>query len=111
MTLSQQILTIGIMAVGVMITRFLPFTVFPSEDKTPDFVCYLGRFLPSAVFGMLVVYSIKDVSFLSGYYGVPELTGIASTVVLHVWRRNMLVSIAGGTLVYLLLVNNLHSGG
>lgn len=105
MTTSQQIMTIGLMAVAVVATRVLPFVAFPSEAKTPRFVKYLGTYLASAVFGMLVVYSLKDVSFATGYHGLPELLAIAATIALHAWRRNMLLTIAGGTVSYMLLVN------
>lgn len=84
--------------------RFLPFLAFGRGRRTPEFVRYLGRALPAAVFGMLVVYSLKDVSLVSGAHGVPEVIGIAVTVGLHLWRRQMLVSIAGGTIAYMLLV-------
>lgn len=103
MTTTQQIATIGVMAVGVMLTRFLPFLVFPSAGRTPRFVRFLGRHLASAVFGMLVVYCVKDVPFTTGNHGWPELVGIGTTVALHLWRRNMMLSMAGGTLVYLFL--------
>lgn len=105
MTLSEQIITISLMAVGVMATRFLPFLLFPSAAHTPQFVRYLGRFLASAVFGMLVVYCVKDVSLLTGHHGGPEFLSIALTALLHVWRRNMLISIAGGTAFYMLMQN------
>lgn len=105
MTLTEQTITIALMAASVMATRFLPFAAFPSAAHTPRFVRYLGRFLASAVFGMLVVYCLKDVPILTGSHGLREFAGIAATAVLHLWRRNMLLSIAGGTLCYMLLVN------
>lgn len=105
MTTTEQILTIALMALAVVLTRFLPFLVFPSEKHTPQFVRFLGKYLASAVFGMLVVYCLKDVSFTQGNHGASELAGIALTAGLHLWRRNMLLSIAGGTLGYMLIVN------
>lgn len=105
MTTAQQIMTIGVMAVGVMLTRFLPFLVFPSAGRTPRFVRFLGRYLASAVFGMLVIYCVKDVPFATGRHGWPELLGIGITVALHLWRRNLLLTIAGGTVAYMLVVN------
>ena len=104
MTLTQQIITIGLCALGTMLTRFLPFLLFSEKRKTPAYVQYLGRVLPAAVFGMLVVYCLKNVSFLAGTHGLPELIAIAATVLLHLSFKNMLVSIAGGTVVYMLLV-------
>lgn len=104
MTTTEQLLTIGLMAVAVVLTRFLPFLLFPSEKHTPRFVRFLGRYLASAVFGMLVVYCLKDVSFAASPHGLPQLLGIGATVALHLWRRNLLLSIAGGTVAYMLLV-------
>ncbi len=103
MTTAQGIVTILMVLLGTMTTRYLPFLVF-SGSRTPDFVRYLGRFLPSAALGMLVVYCFKDVSFLSGNHGAPELVAASVTIVLHLWRREMFLSIAGGTIVYMLLV-------
>jgi branched-subunit amino acid transport protein AzlD len=105
MTLTQQIVTIGLCVLGTMATRFLPFLVFSEKRPTPPFVQYIGKYLPSAVFGMLVIYCLKDVSFVSGAHGLPELIAIAVTVVLHKWKRQMLLSIAGGTACYMLLLN------
>lgn len=104
MTLSQQIATIALCAVGTMLTRFLPFLVFSSKKPTPRFVSYLGKALPAAVFGMLVVYCLKNVNVLSGSHGLPELISIAVVVTLHLWKRQMLISVAGGTVCYMLLV-------
>lgn len=104
MTLSQQIVTIALCAAGTMLTRFLPFLVFSSKKPTPRFVSYLGKALPAAVFGMLVVYCLKNVNVLSGSHGLPELISIAVVVALHLWKRQMLLSVAGGTVCYMLLV-------
>ncbi len=87
-----------------MLTRFLPFLVFSSRKPTPPYMQYLGKALPSAIFAMLVVYCLRNVSFLTGNHGLPELLGIAITVALHLWKRNMMISILGGTLVYMICV-------
>ena len=105
MTLTQQIITIGLCIAGTMLTRFLPFAIFNEKRKTPAFVQYLGRFLPSAVFGMLVVYCLRNVHVLSGTHGLPEFISILVTGVLHIWKRQMLLSIAGGTICYILLLH------
>lgn len=104
MTLSQQIITIAAVALATMLTRFLPFILFPAGKKTPAFVSYIGKVLPAAVFGLLVVYCLKDVHPLSWPFGLPELIAVAIVAVLHLKWRQMLVSIAGGTIVYMLLV-------
>jgi branched-subunit amino acid transport protein AzlD len=103
-TLTQQIVTIGLCVLGTMATRFLPFLIFSEHRATPPFVQYIGKYLPSAVFGMLLVYCLKDVSWVSGTHGLPEVIAIAVTVVLHKWKRQMLLSIAGGTACYMLLI-------
>ena len=104
MTLAQQIITAGMVILGTALTRFLPFLLFPAGRPTPRYIRYLGAVLPAAVFGLLVVYCLRDVSLLSGSHGIPELISIAAVVGLHMWKRQMLLSIAGGTVCYMLLV-------
>lgn len=104
MTLTQQIITIGICIGGTMITRFLPFIIFSENKPVPAYVEYLGKALPAAIFAMLVIYCLKDVSLLKIPHGLPEAAAIAATVGLHLWKRQMLISIAGGTVCYMLLV-------
>ena len=105
MTIPQQILTIALCILATVLTRFLPFIIFRESRETPPFIRYIGKYLPSAVFGMLVVYCLKNVSFLSGSHGLPELIAIAATAGLHFWKRQMLISIAGGTIIYMLLIH------
>lgn len=104
MTIPQQIITIAMVVLGTMITRFLPFFVFPSGRETPKFVQYLGKYLPGAVFGLLVVYCLKNVNVLTGSHGLPELISIILVIGLHLWKKQMLLPIAGGTICYMLLV-------
>lgn len=104
MTLPQQLATIGLCILGTMATRFLPFLVFRPDRPTPAYVQYLGKLLPGAIFSMLVVYCLRNVDLLAGSHGLPELIAIAVTVALHLWRKQMLLSIAGGTVCYMLLV-------
>ena len=105
MTLTQQIITIGMCVLGTMATRYLPFMIFNEKRKTPEFVQYLGKVLPSAVFGMLVIYCLKNVNLLKGSHGLPEGLAILVTGALHLWKRNMLLSIAGGTACYMILLH------
>lgn len=93
-----------IVVLATMLTRFLPFILFPAGKPTPKYIQYLGRVLPAAVFGLLVVYCLKDVSIFSGGHGLPEFIAIAVVILLHLWKRQMLLSIAGGTVCYMLLV-------
>ena len=95
---------IVVMALVTAATRFLPFLIFGESKKTPELILYLGKVLPCAVMGMLVVYCLKDVAFLEAPYGLPELIGIAIVALLHLWKRNSLLSIGVGTVAYMLLV-------
>ena len=104
MSLTQQIITIAMVVLGTMITRFLPLLVFPSGKPTPKYIQYLGKVLPAAVFGLLIIYCLKNVSIFTGSHAIPELLSIALVIVLHLWKRQMLLSIAGGTICYMLLV-------
>ena len=99
-----DIALIVVMALVTMATRFLPFLIFGEHRKTPELIVYLGKVLPCAVMGMLVVYCLKDVTFLQAPFGLPELIGIAVVALLHLWKRNSLLSIGVGTVVYMLLV-------
>ncbi|MBD5545525.1 MAG: branched-chain amino acid transporter AzlD [Lachnospiraceae bacterium] len=104
MSITEQIITILMVILGTMVTRFLPFLVFPSGKPTPKYIQYLGKVLPAAVFGLLVVYCLKDISLFGGSHGIPELISILLVIFLHLWKRQMLLSIAGGTICYMLLV-------
>lgn len=88
---------------GTMVTRFLPFLIFPEGKEPPEFIQYLGKVLPYAVIGLLVIYCLKDVPG-SGTYGIPEFLAIVFIVLLHRWKKSILLSIGGGTVFYMLLV-------
>lgn len=104
MSLSEQIITIAMVVLGTVLTRFIPFILFPTEKSTPKYIRYLGNLLPSAVFGLLVIYCLKDVNIFTGSHGIPEFIAIVFVVILHLWKRQMLISIAGGTIFYMALV-------
>lgn len=104
MTLVQRVIIIALCALGTMATRFLPFLVFSSRRPTPRYIQYLGKALPGAIFGMLVVYCLRSVDLMAGSHGLPEAIAIGFVVLLHLWKRQMLLSIAGGTICYMLLV-------
>ena len=90
---------------ATMLTRFLPFLIFSSkEQQPPEVVRYLGRVLPAAIFGMLIVYCLKGVTPFSGSHGIPEALALLATIALHKWKHQTLLSVAGGTLCYVLLV-------
>ena len=102
MTTVQMGLTIAVCTAATMLTRFLPFLIFSSkEQQPPEVVRYLGRVLPAAIFGMLIVYCLKGVSFATGSHGIPEAIAIGVTVALHKWKHQTLVSIAGLSLIHI----------
>lgn len=104
MSVTQQIIIVAVVVFGTMVTRFLPFIIFPAGKPTPKYIQYLGKVLPAAVFGLLIIYCLKNVNIFTGNHGIPELISIALVVALHLWKRQMLVSIAGGTICYMLLI-------
>ena len=106
MTTAQSIITILAVVLGTMITRFLPFIVFPEGKKPPAYIAYLGTVLPYAVIGLLVIYCLKDAVF-TAYHGLPEFISILFIVVLHKWKKNTLLSIGTGTVLYMVLVQNI----
>ncbi len=99
----QTVFTILAVAAGAVLSRFLPFWFFPKNRQIPPIVAYLGNTLPAAMMGLLVVYCLKGVSFVTPPHGLPELMAIALTAALHLWRKNALLSIGGGTALYMLL--------
>lgn len=96
-------------AAGAQLTRWLPFLLFPENRRPPAVVTDLGRLLPPAMMGLLVVYCLKDVSLTAPPHGIPEAAAIAVTVLLHRWKGNVLASIAGGTALYMLLVQTVFA--
>ena len=104
LTVLQTIGIIAAMAIGTQLTRWLPFWMFPESREPPTIVEYLGKVLPSATMGLLVVYCLKDVTWLSGDHGLPQILAILTVVLLHRWKGNTLLSIAGGTAVYMFLL-------
>ena len=99
-------LTVAVIALITAALRFLPFLIFKSDSKTPKIIQKLSASLPYAIMGMLVVYCLKNVNVFTGSHGMPELIGIVIVALLHLWKRNMLLSIAGGTVCYMLLVQS-----
>lgn len=97
-------LTVTVVALVTAGLRFLPFLIFGENKTTPPLISYLGQVLPFSIMGMLVVYCLKDVSFVSGSFGIPEAAGCATVALLHIWKRNTLLSIGAGTVCYMLLV-------
>lgn len=109
MTTSEMAITIGAVILGTVLTRFLPYVLFPEGKQVPDFVRYLGKVLGPAVFGLLVVYCLRQTDWITplsagGTRGIPELVAVAVTAAVFRWKRQMILSMAAGTVVYMVLV-------
>ena len=105
----HSLIIIVLVALTTLATRAIPFILFPEGKKIPKAVEYLGKVLPPAVIGMLVVYCFKSVNLISSPFGLPELIAGLTVVVLHVWKRNNLLSIGVGTILYMVLVQTVFS--
>ena len=104
MTNIHSILTVVVASLATMLTRFLPFLLFRQGRKTPAVITKLGKVLPCAIMGMLVVYCVKDVQWVCAPYGTPELLGCFAVGLLQIWKRNTLLSIGLGTILYMALI-------
>lgn len=102
----QVWITILIPAIITFILRAIPF-IFFSKSEVPDIILYIGKYLPFAMMGLLVVFALKDLSFASYPYGIPEVISVVAVILLHLWKENMLVSIGGGTILYMLIIQSL----
>lgn len=97
-------LLIAVMGSMVFATRLLPFLIFPEHKKTPKYIQYLSNVLSFSVMGLLVVYCIRTITPLTYPYGLPEFISVAAVVLLHIWKKNNLLSMIGGTILYMFLV-------
>ena len=104
LTTKEALILLAFIAQTTFATRATPFFLFPPHQKTPAFVEYLGKMLPYATIGMLVVYCLKDVSLFSGSHGIPEAIAMIAISLVHIWKHNILLSVGGGTLFYMFLV-------
>ena len=104
LTMQQSLIIILLIAFITFLIRIIPFILFPANKKTPKYVVYLGSVLPYAIIGMLIVYCLKKVSTSIFPFGLPELISILFIVIIHMWKKNSLLSIGGGTIFYMLLV-------
>jgi len=104
MTQTQLIITILLIILGTMFTRFISFIVFPPSKPVPSFINYLGNVLPKAMMSFLLIYCLKGVSVLKAPHALPEIISLGFVTILHIWKNNTLLSIAGGTIMYMFLV-------
>ena len=100
----HDILLVAVVAAVTVALRFLPFVIFREGKPLPAWLAHLGKVLPHAIMGMLVVYCLKGISFAAAPFGIPEILGCAGVALLHIWKRNTLLSIGGGTVFYMILV-------
>jgi branched-subunit amino acid transport protein AzlD len=107
LTAIQTLSIIGVVTAATMITRFLPFLLFKNTKSNNSYLNYLGQVLPYSAIGLLVVYCLKDINFKGPFFGLPEIISIISIALLHVWKKNTLLSIGAGTVIYMTLVQNL----
>lgn len=102
--MQRELMIVLAMVAGTLITRFLPFILFPAGKEKPRYLEYLGKTLPYAAMGLLVVYCLKGVDLLGPTHGLPEILAVAAVAALHCWKRNSLLSIGIGTIFYMFLV-------
>lgn len=109
MTVTQQIILVVLAVAATAITRFLPFAIFSEDKPTPEYIQFLGKALPSAVFALLVVYCYRSIEWTGDNHGLPEIIASLVTIALHFWKRNMFLSMLGGTATYILLIQFVFS--
>lgn len=104
LSVGTSLLIILVVGITTFATRVIPFLIFPKGKEIPKTVQYLGKVLTPAVIGMLVVYCLKNTQVIAAPYGIPELISVITVAVLHVWKRNNLLSIGVGTVLYMVLI-------
>ncbi len=104
LTSEQSLVIVAVIALGTLLTRALPFILFPDKKETPKTILYLGKVLPYSIMGLLIIYCLKNVSLLNSPHGIPEAIAVLCVVLLHLWKSNTLLSIGAGTIVYMVLV-------
>lgn len=107
LSIHESIIILGIIALVTALIRTIPFLLFPEDKETPKYIKYLSKVLPNTIIAMLVFYCLKDINFLVYPNAFPELISIGAIIILHTWKRNTLLSIGGGTLIYMLLIQNI----
>lgn len=104
LNVGQSLVMILVVAATTFATRAVPFLIFPKGKEIPKVVQYLGKVLTPAIIGMLVVYCLKNTKVLSAPFGMPELIAVGTVVLPHIWKRNNLLSIGAGTILYMFLI-------
>lgn len=104
MNIIYSILIIAVVSLCTILLRAFPFLIFGGRKEVPKTVRYLGKMLPPAIMAVLVVYCLRGTSFLSGSHGIPEMASVLLVAALHIWKKNILLSIGAGTLCYMALI-------
>ena len=104
LTVQQSLIVVLLISFITFLIRVIPFILFPSNKETPKYIVYLGTVLPYAIIGMLIIYCLKQVSISTFPFGLPEFISIIFIAIIHIWKKNALLSIGGGTILYMLLV-------
>lgn len=108
-TTIQLLIFFGVIAGGTIVTRALPFFLFPEKRAIPKYIKYLSDVLPYTIIGLLVIYCLKDVTIQTSPYAIPEAISIGVIILLHLWKKNTLLSIGGGSILYMILVQYIFS--
>lgn len=109
MTSKEMIITFIAIWLGTVLTRFLPYIIFPEGRKVPEFIHYLGKVLGPAIFGLLIVYCLRNTDLTTsfadgGNHGIPEILASLATLITYRWKKQMILSMAAGTILYMVLV-------
>ena len=104
MNVALSVATVAVAAVCTFLTRLAPFALFGRKRRVPRLVVFLGNVLPPAIIATLILYCLKGVNLLAFPSGIPELISIAAVALLHLWKRNTLLSVGAGTLCYMILI-------
>ena len=102
----HAIIVIVAMGLAVLATRIVPVLIFGRGEKVPEFILYLGRVVPYTAMGLLIVYCLRDVSVLEAPHGIPELLSLAVVTLTYLWKRNTILSVVIGTVLYMFLVQS-----
>lgn len=101
---TYSIIAIAVAAICTFATRLVPFALFGGKKEVPAVITYLGKVLPPAIIATLIIYCVRSVDFTASPHGAAEIIAIVVTALLHIWKKNTLISIGGGTILYMILV-------